>query len=431
MQTIISSSGLVPGGIYNIVDGQTGPIIDTEIDIFLTALSANTLTKEGTRMMWVPKIAYRNTIYDPGDTHPVASPCVFGNRVYLNLTGIAGTVISAIALDSTNWQFQTWGTTYYVKKPYFVICHDVETFTNFHVAVQMDEYGNTVNARNFADMFKAGDTLLSLPGFQNTIDVNDWNNIDLKDNITAGIWGNPIINPTTGSITNNICSGVIYGNRHYSQGAAKIYANQATAIYRNIISGDIASNESLGFGIYDNLAGYISNNDSLTINFNSLTDTGGISGNVSNSISSNQITVPGYSISENFVSEISTNQTNGNIANNTGNRISLNLLVNNIEENNAQDIYDNSTSANDISKNNAIRIQSNAIFGPISENVSASITLNSNNGSIERNNCPEITLNTNSGSITYNSVRNRIYNNIGPGVGNITNNDVYSIENNS
>jgi hypothetical protein len=370
MSTFISSSSLIPGGLYHIVDGQTGPVINTEIDLYLIAISTTQLEKAGRRFMWVPKTVYENSIWNRTATsYAINTKVVFGNRVYKNLTGLVGTVhISLLALDSTNWELQPWTTTDYVKKSYPVICYDVETFNNFHIAIQSDGLGNLVNARNFNNLFSEGANILSLPGFQNTIDVNDWNNSDIKDNVTAGIWGNACIN-NGGQIVDNRCAGTIIGNSGPSTNR-RIYSNYTTCIYNNTNAtignnkvGENGINQNTSFSIeHNNVSRGIFSNTVVNINRNFSTY---ITGNIC------------LAIDTNYVDAISDNT-------NTGYNISQNKCAGIVENSNG----------GDISLNTGGGIFSNSIFGYITENITiAGIYNNTFPGNITNNNVYEIALN--------------------------------------
>jgi FkbM family methyltransferase len=176
----------------------------------------------------------------------------------------------------------------------------------------------------------------------------------------------------------------------------KVYAFEPQPMIFNQLCSNILLNDSLDYGIFDNTfligGGEIANNEAGTINQNTVV---GISGNITNSIQSNNLGTT-FSIVNNTISvTIAQNTCTGNIDENIGNAILFNSC------------------------------------GNISYNNSGIIQFNTNSGTIEYNTCPLIESNSNSGTISYNSVRFRILNNSGPGVGDITDNDVYSIENNS
>lgn len=272
-------------------------------------------------------------------------------------------------LDTTNWELQPWTTTDYVKKPYFVICHDVETFTNFHISIQRDEFGNLVNARNFNDFFTDGTNILSLPGFQNTTDVNDWNNSDIKDNITAGIWGNACIN-NGGQVTDNKCAGIILGNsggstnrRIYNNQSVAIYNNTNASIGNNIVIGSDGIRNNTSFSIVNNVVSRgIFENTVTTISRN-FSDY--IKGNTCLSITTNYVEIiednslPGYNIVDNRCPTISINGIGGSIFNNTGGVISQNGISGSIGDNiTIAGIYNN-TFPGSITNNNVYEIANN------------------------------------------------------------------------
>ncbi len=194
---LVNNSSLYPGSIYRfryyIANNQFHP--SSYFDIYLQALTPNTLSEDGVRVMRVPKRSYlyksfvSQGFWDPENTYSVNDLAIFAGRVYSNKTGATGSVLYDIMLDRTNWEekqstnpgdysFITAAQVYYSEKV-FKIRYD---FSKKLVTEQKDELGNTVTGIK--------DPQRRLDTFQNTIELNDWNYPRIFNNTTQGIWGN-------------------------------------------------------------------------------------------------------------------------------------------------------------------------------------------------------------------------------------------------
>lgn len=194
---LVNNSSLYPGSIYRfryyIANNQFHP--SSYFDIYLQALTPNTLSEDGVRVMRVPKRSYlyksfvSQGFWDPGNTYSINDLAIFAGRVYSNKTGATGSVLYDIMLDRTNWEekqstnpgdysFITAAQVYYSEKV-FKIRYD---FSKKLVTEQKDELGNTVTGIK--------DPQRRLDTFQNTIELNDWNYPRIFNNTTQGIWGN-------------------------------------------------------------------------------------------------------------------------------------------------------------------------------------------------------------------------------------------------
>ena len=207
LTNLINTSGLYPGSIYRFryyisYPDQTNPSNLNKkfnpasyFDIYLQALTTNTISEDGVRVMRVPKRSYyyksfvSKGLWESGETYAIDDIVIFAGRVYRNQTGNTGTVTYQIFLDTTNWfeientnpstfDFITSARQYYEEKVY-KIRYD---FSKQLVTEQKDELGNTVTGIK--------DPERRLSSLQNTIELNDWNYPRIFNNSTQGIWGN-------------------------------------------------------------------------------------------------------------------------------------------------------------------------------------------------------------------------------------------------
>jgi hypothetical protein len=207
LTNLINTSGLYPGSIYRFryyisYPDQTNPSNLNKkfnpasyFDIYLQALTTNTISEDGVRVMRVPKRSYyyksfvSKGLWESGETYAIDDIVIFAGRVYRNKTGNTGTVTYQIFLDTTNWfeientnpstfDFITSARQYYEEKVY-KIRYD---FSKQLVTEQKDELGNTVTGTK--------DPERRLSSLQNTIELNDWNYPRIFNNSTQGIWGN-------------------------------------------------------------------------------------------------------------------------------------------------------------------------------------------------------------------------------------------------
>ena len=207
LTNLINTSGLYPGSIYRFryyisYPDQTNPSNLNKkfnpasyFDIYLQALTTNTISEDGVRVMRVPKRSYyyksfvSRGLWESSKTYAINDIVVFAGRVYRNKTGNTGTVRYQIFLDTTNWfeientnpstfDFIVSARQYYEEKVY-KIRYD---FSKQLVTEQKDELGNTVTG--------AKDPERRLSSLQNTIELNDWNYPRIFNNSTQGIWGN-------------------------------------------------------------------------------------------------------------------------------------------------------------------------------------------------------------------------------------------------
>jgi len=197
LTNLITNSGLYPGSIYRFryyIAGNTFHP-SSYFDIYLKALTPNTISEDGIRVMRVPRRSYcyksfvSRGFWDPSETYAINDLVVFAGRIYRNKTGSVGSVAYDIMLDRTNWEekentnpgdfsFITASKVYYQEKV-FKIRYD---FSKKLVVEQKDELGNTVTGIK--------DPQRRLDTFQNTIELNDWNYPRIFNNTTQGIWGN-------------------------------------------------------------------------------------------------------------------------------------------------------------------------------------------------------------------------------------------------
>ena len=207
LTNLINTSGLYPGSIYRFryyisYPDQTNPSNLNKkfnpasyFDIYLQALTTNTISEDGVRVMRVPKRSYyyksfvSKGLWESGETYAIDDIVIFAGRVYRNQTGNTGTVTYQIFLDTTNWfeientnpstfDFIVSARQYYEEKVY-KIRYD---FSKQLVTEQKDELGNTVTGIK--------DPERRLSSLQNTIELNDWNYPRIFNNSTQGIWGN-------------------------------------------------------------------------------------------------------------------------------------------------------------------------------------------------------------------------------------------------
>ena len=197
LTNLINNSGLYPGSIYRFryyIAGNTFHPA-SYFDIYLQALTTNTISEDGIRVMRVPRRSYlyksfvSKGFWEPSETYAIGDLAVFAGRVYENRTGNTGSISYDIMLDRTNWtekqntnpgdfSFITASRVYYQEKV-FKIRYD---FSKKLVVEQRDELGNTVTGIK--------DPQRRLDTFQNTIELNDWNYPRIFNNTSQGIWGN-------------------------------------------------------------------------------------------------------------------------------------------------------------------------------------------------------------------------------------------------
>jgi hypothetical protein len=238
LQTIISDSELIGGRLYNITDRG----------IFLQALSNNTLTSEGSRVMRIVKPEYYVPatgilgVWNPTLTPTIGDVVVWGGRVWQNVAGAVGTFTGDLTLDSEWTLIATSNDTYYQTKA-FGCTYDID---NDWVSKQWDERGNVFTYSYYFEQ---------LNGFNaNPLDFSDWGDLKISDNKTGFI----INNSNTGRIFAN---STLYIKNNSNLG--NIELNNTKGIIENNSNNGFIGQNNINFNIYNN-----SNNGSILENMN-------------------------------------------------------------------------------------------------------------------------------------------------------------------
>jgi hypothetical protein len=241
LQTLISDSELIGGRLYNITDRG----------IFLQALSNNTLSNEGSRVMRIVK----NTYYVPsgttlgvwysGLTPSTGDTVVWGGRVWQNVAGNVGANVDDITLDSEWTLIATSNDTYYESKV-FGCTYDL---TNDWVSKQWDDRGNV-----FSYSYEYNQVSSVYPS--NPIETSDWGDERVLQNKCFFIFNNTFSsliegNNVFGGVFNNIASGDISTNTNRGSISSNVcqsinFNSNAGAINSNLITGDIIYNTNSG-----------------------------------------------------------------------------------------------------------------------------------------------------------------------------------------
>lgn len=375
MSALIAGDGLVAGSFYKITDRG-------DLGIIVQAVSANQITKEGTRIMLCPT-GYGTGSFDGNTwigvwnstkTANIDDLTIWGGKVWKNLNGNIGAAVDDFTLDA-EWQLIDKAT--FSNGEYVQMIFGVEyDFTLDWINKQWDDKGNifgvTISNNPFAGV--------------NPVDACDWNYESLNtggvffpfyDNVCQGIFNNSnneaiIGNKVTGFIYNNSNGGVI----NYNSNTGYITGNtNSGGIYRNSNHGNISTNSCLEIFDNTNNGDIIGNSCTGDISLNSKID-GGISSNsneggIMNNSCSSQIT------SNSNLGNISNNKNIGSIENNTNGIVATP---------NSGEIYNNSNDGNISSNSNQGQIYKNLNNGDISENsVQGDIYQNQNNGIIYLN----------------------------------------------
>ena len=375
---IIEESLVIPGATY-FVDGE----------YFLTGLTPNQVSIEGSRKMRVPRTyldgaeidgaVWRGVFYQNISDLSIGQKVIWGGYVWVSTTGTSvEPPVNDVLLDPTEWSYSVSEGDFILKS--FDIIYDLD---NNWVSQQRDEFNNVVGISFW--------TAQNIGLAYNPVDITDWN-----------------------MFTSN--PSVRFGNNTVNQG----FFNNRAYLYNNHVTGTISQNTGR-FPV-----------DYAEIIHNTCDLDGSILGNAVTSISQNNmprgcVSNVGPNIYNNNCASISSNAFGSGIYSNdmlgfaiTGNTVAA------IENNSCRDINSNSgdyigynTCTNDIANNSVEIINKNSNKGGISSNGSnvSEISYNSNAGQIvSNNNTGYISYNTNVGNIqTISSITNNIFRNTNNG----------------
>ena len=288
LDTLIGGSDLVAGATYLINNrGDNG--------IIVTAISANQISKEGTRRMYCP-LTYQTIYNSAGNWIGVWNStkfagnkilAIWGGLVWKNITGSIGIAVDDVTLDASNWTVVPKGNVPQYKEMLFWIIYDYE---NDWIAKQWDDKGNV-----FGQGFAQADVT------ENYCDMSDWNMgtyESMYDNVCLGVYNNSNTgtihsNSNQGVIKNNLNLGSIHGNTctqaksetadisdnannggiysNSNNGAILSNSSVVKSILNNSNKGDIYNNANKGYISYNSNAGDIQDNtNSGAIKYNSL-----------------------------------------------------------------------------------------------------------------------------------------------------------------
>lgn len=206
LQTLISSDSLVPGAWYNFeydIDNTAGNGILIHYNIFLQAITGSRFATRGKRLMRLPKKSlYIDSSGVDGDsffediTYTVNQVVRFSNWIYQNTTGITGSILYNIKLDTINWSLVPSNNNTYYEDRIFDIEYD---FSHQAVRLQFDNQGNEIYGAD-QDGFVTSNLLWP----QNTIDFHEWNSNYIFNNKCSGVWNNLTVDGTPTLVSNNI-----------------------------------------------------------------------------------------------------------------------------------------------------------------------------------------------------------------------------------
>jgi len=395
LDILINNSLLSVGSYYKITDRGDRWILFQAVDV-------NIMATNGFRLMLCPANYSINapwlSIWYPHMPNPGGGLAIWGGQVWQNKSGVAGSSINDITLDSTNWdliQKTSFSNDEYVEM-LFGCQYD---FVNDCVVKQWDNLGNVFTYKPGIDQF-------------NYCNISDWNYASLGgnfyNNTCKGIYNNsPYSSSSNVSIYNNINYGVIKNNlrikgiTNNTSNVNNIYDNSSGFIFYNSNIGDIYSNNNVGDIYNNNNIGSIYSNNNLGDIYNN-TNIGDIQSNSGGNIYNN-----------NNIGSIYTNNNLGDIYNNT----------------NIGDIYNNSNMGDIKFNNNIGSIYNNS--NTTSDTSNGDISHNSNLGDIiNNNNSGFIQLNSNKGDIISCSNNGNIYQNSNNGLINVSSSSICNIYNN-
>lgn len=308
--TAVSTNSLVVGDIYHLTDKN----------LFLIATTSGLFNPIGAKVMYCPADyalhtdAYGNVwkgVWRSTGTYAINDLVIWGNQVWKNTTGAAGTSTNITTLNGANWVLipsASFTNHEYVLLS-FGVYYDVATDW---ISRQWDSKGNELGCS------KTQWAVIS--ALSNPSDISDWNNPLIRDNKVWAIFNNSYISATYQEIKYNSNVGAIYNNQVLAGGfgiagifentnTGSIYDNTKPSIRGNSNKNQIQANSGNEYIVNNSCAKAITSNSSSRIEYNS--NNGEIRSNSSGNISLNS---NNGGISQNSCSGvISANNNNGNI----------------------------------------------------------------------------------------------------------------------
>jgi hypothetical protein len=350
---LIGSGGLTAGTTYKITDRG-------DLGLLFQAISTTQLNKDGIRLMLCPSYYGIGShdgnnwigVWNNTKSVNVDDLTIYSGRVWKNLTGAIGSIISQTNLDATNWQVIE--KTDFVNGEYtelqFGVRYDI---TNDWIERQWD--GSNVFGIDY-------ETEQNFWGYGfNLCDICDWNfatsGYPFSNNIGMGVWNNSNV----GGIFDNAALQGIHGN--YNNGN----------INGNFVGGELSYNGNngkiefnrVGYNLQMNTNGNDISKNTVEYYIANNSNSGKISFNVCETIQSNSSSVIG--IYNNIVPRsIEGNSNTGNIYFNTCSGI--------IGNSNAGEIYQNKNNGQVTTCSGTCNIYNNINNGDISGNYSDDVT---------------------------------------------------------
>ena len=246
IMALIASNTLQKGAMYKITDKGDGGVI-------LQAIASDALNAEGVMYKKIPKVdldgsgtnmyfAMTNgSITSIGVWRSVKSVstgnyCVWGGRVWKNLTGSIGSATSTLTLDSTNWQVQpkTDATVYDTSILYCLFNQESGNFFKIY----LNDFFSFQNADYTDDVL----------GSVNTLDYND------------------IPHPKVVTVLQLNCVGLFVNNKFYQDETDSSKSNYFVVVNASQITGNESSIVLTNCQqIVDNLEVILSNKDCASI----------------------------------------------------------------------------------------------------------------------------------------------------------------------
>lgn len=338
LSALISGNDLIPNSNYNVTDAEFGstPVIPT--NIFIKAITTNTVSIEGQGYFYnadylqtgnysgVTGYAGQLGIWNQFLVTPIGAVVIWDNFHYVNKTGL--NIASNPKTDAVNWELLPYNITNGYIVDISTITYDVTTNA---IITRTDDFLNTVkrfviSGNNSLNYFKWGDSKVR----ENTVNRNSVLYIcNATISTLVGFYSNTISNSeiifgdgaleggTINTWTSNNIEGSVF-NLQKSAGiftANKVDRLNLSADNVGTISGNVFNNTILN-GLINN--GDIQNNTFVNLRIFQITQNNGtINSNEFHNGTFEVVILNNGSIASNFINEgrltVSTNDINGNI----------------------------------------------------------------------------------------------------------------------